>query len=201
MRQIVPKIYPTIAKYHHFCNVFNDIREHLPTLMRYAKECERVFESGVRSVVSSWAFLYGLAQNGKEVRSLTMNDISRCPVSPVVAEAGKLGVYTRAIWKNNLDIDLRELGRVDLTFIDTWHVYAQLIRELEKFCQVTDKYIILHDTTVDEWVGETIRNGWNAEEQAAETGLYQSWFVAGSRRFSQDTSRVGTTRTATALPC
>jgi len=28
----------------------------------------------------------------------------------------------------------------------------------------------MHDTTVDEWEGETIRLGWNAEEQSKQTG-------------------------------
>ena len=29
----------------------------------------------------------------------------------------------------------------------------------------------MHDTTVDEWLGETIRNGWNAAEQSKQTGI------------------------------
>ena len=29
----------------------------------------------------------------------------------------------------------------------------------------------MHDTTVDEWLGETIRCGWNAEQQSRETGI------------------------------
>lgn len=29
----------------------------------------------------------------------------------------------------------------------------------------------MHDTTVDEWDGETIRCGWNAHEQSAQTGI------------------------------
>ena len=59
----------------------------------------------------------------------------------------------------------------DLTFIDTWHVYGQLKRELEKFAVFTNKYIILHDTTVDEIHGETIRCGMDAETQSKETGF------------------------------
>jgi len=60
---------------------------------------------------------------------------------------------------------------VDLTFIDTWHVYAQLKRELDKFSKTTNKYIIMHDTTVDEFYGETIRCGWNAQAQSEQTGF------------------------------
>ena len=59
----------------------------------------------------------------------------------------------------------------DMTFIDTWHVYGQLKRELEKFSKVTNKYIIMHDTTVDGINGETVRMKWNAEKQSKETGI------------------------------
>ena len=44
-----------------------------------------------------------------------------------------------------MTLDLSE--KVDLLFIDTWHIYGQLIRELEKFHSLVHKYIILHDTT------------------------------------------------------
>ena len=70
---------------------------------------------------------------------------------------------------NDLDLEITE--NYDLTFIDTWHVYAQLKRELEKFSKVTNKYIIMHDTTIDDYKGETIRSGWNAEVQSRQTGF------------------------------
>ena len=70
---------------------------------------------------------------------------------------------------NDLELDITD--NVDLTFIDTWHVYGQLKRELNKFSKITNKYIIMHDTTVDEIYGETIRCRWNAEEQSIESGI------------------------------
>ena len=72
-------------------------------------------------------------------------------------------------WINDLYLEIK--GKYDLTFIDTWHVYGQLKRELEKFSKVTNKYIIMHDTTVDAELGETIRLGWNAKEQSMKTGF------------------------------
>jgi len=33
------------------------------------------------------------------------------------------------------------------------------------------KYILLHDTTVDEYIGETIRGGHNAETQSKSSGI------------------------------
>ena len=70
---------------------------------------------------------------------------------------------------NNLQLDLP--NKVDMTFIDTWHVYGQLKRELEKFSKLTNKYIVMHDTTVDEIYGETIRQGLNAQQQSIESGF------------------------------
>jgi hypothetical protein len=35
----------------------SDINEHLPTLLRYAQECDHITEMGVRWVVSTYAFV------------------------------------------------------------------------------------------------------------------------------------------------
>jgi hypothetical protein len=50
-------------------------------------------------------------------------------------------------------------------------VYGQLKRELTKFSKITNKYIIMHDTTIDGIEGETIRVGWDANKQSAESGI------------------------------
>ena len=80
-----------------------------------------------------------------------------------------MDIITEYNWINDLELNITE--NVDLVFIDTWHVYGQLKRELDKFSKITNKYIIMHDTTVDGIVGETIRNGWNAQQQSIETGF------------------------------
>ena len=69
------------------------------------------------------------------------------------------------------DLDLNLDTNVDITFIDTWHIYGHLKRELEKFSKITNKYIIMHDTTLDAIYGETIRCKWNADEQSKLTGI------------------------------
>jgi hypothetical protein len=46
-------------KYNELCNIPSDINEHLPTLYKYACECDSILELGVRGCVSSWAFLMG----------------------------------------------------------------------------------------------------------------------------------------------
>jgi hypothetical protein len=149
------------------CNTPSDIFQHLPTLYKYAKECNHITECGVRGVVSSWAFAYGL--------------LGRSPVKLIQTDPGtNQNVVNFGETCNNNGIPCTFYNESDLTcpmeatdllFIDTWHVYAQLKRELGRWNEHVRKYIILHDTTVDEWQGETIRNGWNAKEQSNQFGF------------------------------
>jgi hypothetical protein len=148
-----------------------DIMEHLPTLYKYAKECDSVFETGVRGCVSSWAFLYGLldGEQKNDVRKrLFMNDINVCDVGHLMNVSSNFDIDVKYEWKNNLTLEFDDT--YDITFIDTWHVYGHLKRELSKFSKITNKYIIMHDTTVDEIYGETIRLGWDANKQSEESG-------------------------------
>lgn len=157
-------------RYQTLANTPSDINEHLPTLMNLAQQCESVLELGVRGCVSSWAFLAGLLQNNQPKKNLIMNDLNECPVQEVVERGRSLGVNMEYKWCNDLDLDVDGIP-IDMVFIDTWHVYGQLKRELAKFSKVARKYIALHDTTVDEEFGETIRMGWNAQRQSLETGI------------------------------
>ena len=63
------------------------------------------------------------------------------------------------------------MGPTELLFIDAWHIYGHLKRELARWNSVVGKYIILHDTTIDGELGETIRMGWNAEQQSLQFGI------------------------------
>ena len=156
-------------KYRVLCNNTSDINEHLPTLFKYASECESVFETGVRGCVSSWALTKGLLENGKDKKSLFMNDIYECDIRDLLLATKNLPIQMDYKWINNLQLELPD--KVDMTFIDTWHIYGQLKRELKKFSILTNKYIIMHDTTVDEIYGESIRCGWNAQKQSIESGF------------------------------
>lgn len=142
-------------KYEEKCFKVSDINEHLPTLYKYSTECESIIELGVRQVVSSWAFVYGLLNNNKDKKSLFLNDIESCNIEELKEKTKELNIEIKYEWKSDLEIEIKE--NVDMTFIDTLHVYGQIKRELEKFSKVTNKYIIMHDTTVDEIDGEVIR--------------------------------------------
>ena len=157
-------------KYNLFCRKKSDINEHLPTIFKYAKECDSVFETGVRGVISSYALAYGLLSNESiNKKKIFLNDITKCNIGRFKSITRKLDIEVKCKWISNLKLDIDE--RFDLTFIDTWHVYGQLKRELEKFHKITNKYIIMHDTTVDGIYGETIRNKMNAVQQSKDTGI------------------------------
>ena len=148
------------------CNTPSDINEHLPTLKKYAEECSHITEMGVRWVVSTYGLLMG---KPKKMISYNINSISWDYLKDITNEVGidftfKVG--------DTRDIIIEE---TDLLFIDTWHVYDQLKIELELHSNKVMKYIILHDTTSFEYIGETItgseqyRGLWPAIEEFLET--------------------------------
>jgi hypothetical protein len=164
------------------CIEWSDIYEHLPTLYNYSLECDSIFETGVRGCVSSWAFAYGLATsnttntnntntNTKKRKKYLLNDIDDCTenISELYNLCKEVDIDISYIWFNNLKIEFIET--FDLTFIDTWHVYGQLKRELEKYSKITNKYIIMHDTTVDEWHGENARGGHDDYLDSQKSGI------------------------------
>jgi hypothetical protein len=150
----------------------SDIFEHLPTLYEYAKECESIIELGVRGCVSTYPLTKGLLENNSEKKRLVSVDLIK---SSTVTEFENLIKEVKDVIDFNfytgsdLNYDIKE--NFDLVFIDTWHVRGQLQRELDKFAPHCNKYIIMHDTTVDEFVGESIRCGWDIERQSRETGF------------------------------
>ena len=155
-------------KYITLCNTSSDINEHLRTLKEYAQECDSVFETGVRGVVSSYAFLYGLAENTNGTnKRIFLNDIFECDIAEFISIAESNLIHVKNEWNNNLNLQFSHEETYDLTFIDTWHVYGQLKRELEKFSKITNKYIIMHDTEIDGIHGETKR----------PSGLYNNYYI------------------------
>ena len=167
-------------KYRALCETPSDINEHLPTLYKYSIDCESIIELGVRGCVSSWAFVNGLLKNNKSTKKILLNDIEECDIDELLAHSKNTNVSIDYQWKNDLELDITQ--NVDLVFIDTWHIYGQLIRELNKFSKITNKYIIMHDTTVDGIYGETLRLGWDANKQSTESGFPVEEITCGLQR-------------------
>jgi hypothetical protein len=155
------------ATYTRLCRESSDINEHLPTLAKYASECTHVTECGVRAVVSSYAFAHAL-KSKPSAKLVQVDPVSHPNVISFGNQCKQEGL--NVVFHNKSDLEC-PIETTDLLFIDTWHVYGHLKRELDRWHSHVRKYIILHDTTVDEWYGETIRNGWDAVRQSRETGI------------------------------
>jgi hypothetical protein len=157
-------------KYKILCSVPSDIYEHLPTLFKYSSECDSVLECGVRRCVSSWAFAYGLLVNTSSSRKkLLLNDITQCNIDEILEKTKDTELIIYSKWVSNLEIVLE--NDYDLIFIDTWHVYGQLKRELAYLHKYAKKYIIMHDTEIDKIKSESIRNKHNIELKMKEFGF------------------------------
>ena len=120
-----------------------DINEHMPTLKKYAEECQHITEFGVQYANSTIAFMSGFPKR------LISYDI--VPIE----QYGLDRQYMKQLaLSNNVDFDFIvgdtreiEIEETDILFIDTEHTYDQLIIELTKHGNKSRKYIILHDTT------------------------------------------------------
>lgn len=141
------------AMYLQKCTTPSDINQHLPTLRRLASECSTVVECGVRSVVSTWALLYGLCESKAEQKHMWSVDIVPVDFKLPILLAQKQGIELSFVEHNSATVDC---GPVDLLFIDTLHVYGHLKRELAHHHARVHKYIVLHDTTLFGERGETL---------------------------------------------
>lgn len=133
-----------IERLNYLSQVPSDISEHLSTLSNYANECEHITELGVRTVVSTWALASG---NPKVLRSYDILHPEKHGAKEHFEQ------FIKAVDETEIDFlfteadDLQiEIEETDLLFIDTWHVYDQLKKELELHGNKAKKYIIFHDT-------------------------------------------------------
>lgn len=126
------------SEYIKACKEPSDINEHLPTLKRLADECQTVMEFGVRTGVSTRAFLASKA-------ALWSVDLKILPEAiRLIDSAVREGKRVACSEGNTRTLTI---APVDLLFIDTDHTYEQLSAELERHHRNVQKYIVLHDTT------------------------------------------------------
>ena len=123
--------------YQQACFTPCDINEHLPTLRRYAEQCQHVTEFGVRGVVSTWALLAAMP---KALRSW---DIVHCPIEEAMSAASGTGISFEFKVGDTREIVIEP---TDLLFIDTLHTADQLRQELSRHADNVRKFIICHDT-------------------------------------------------------
>jgi hypothetical protein len=128
-------------KYRQSCAQSSDINEHLPVLREYASRCQHITETGVRSAVSSYAFAAGLL--GKLDNKLVQVDLNNHPnIQNFLGDCKAENI--NAIFYEQSDLDC-PLEKTDLLFIDTWHIYGHLKRELARWNSYVTKYIICID--------------------------------------------------------
>ena len=156
--------------FNKLCRMESDINEHLETLRDYAKECRSIVELGVCHAVSTWAFIEGLRSGEccgeKSLFSVDINDVP--DIEFVNKQAKKNDIKFTFVKADSATVDIPD--RVDLLFIDTWHIYGHLIRELEAHHHKVEKYIIMHDTEVDKIEGECVRVKADLEEESRKSG-------------------------------
>ena len=111
----------------------SDINEHVEILRSYANKCQSVTEFGVRTGISTRAFV---ASNVPKIRCY---DLYIDPtVSLLVKQAEKEG---KDILYSANDTRALDIEQTDLLFIDTEHSYAQLKAELTRHHSKVNKYI------------------------------------------------------------
>jgi hypothetical protein len=173
-------------RYNEECRRISDINEHLPVLQKYARECSTVAECGVRSIVSTWALMSGLYESEGENKKMFCVDLEEVDMSVPKKIAGDLGIDLTFIKNDSAKVEFGT--NVDMLFIDTWHIYGHLKRELAHHHERVNKYIVMHDTTLDEYSGETVRaffiykNAmWDPYRQSAATGYPVEEIIKGLR--------------------
>ena len=129
---------PILEKeYQWACETPSDINQHLPLLKQLADECDTVVELGVRTGVSTRALL---ASKCKLYSYDLELDPSVTNLFSLAQQAGKVCSYSA---DNSLTMTVPE---ADMLFIDTYHTYTQLSKELELHHSQAKKYIACHDT-------------------------------------------------------
>lgn len=165
-------------KYNQACNKSSSINEHLPTLLKYGKKCNQITEMGVRKGESTWAWIYSFP---KKLICYDLFDVQ------VVKELKQI-TTNAGIDFNFIQADTTkvEIEKTDLLFIDTFHSYGQLKKELELHAKQVRKYIILHDTTSFEFKNEPGYAKEHAHLKSEKQGLWPAieefiqnsdWFV------------------------
>lgn len=175
-------------KFWSAANTKSDIFEHVHTLRHYSTKCESILELGVGNPISTYAFLHGLFHNSRSVKKLHSVDIQyQAAIESIYGMAQRNGIEFSFEVGNDLD-QLRHSDPVDMTYIDTWHVYGQLMRELIKFSRITKRWIVIPAIVSDGYIGQSIRDPdkHNITEEIYRTGYSPIDIVKGLRQAIAD---------------
>lgn len=165
------------SKYDIAKNTPSDINEHVETLYKYTLECSSVAELGVRGMVSTWAFLKGLRDSKNQNLKYYPFDILNLDSDTLDRLCFENDIdNTNHFNQSDLAVDITN-ENYDLVFIDTAHNYPHCYEELKKFHGNTNKYIIMHDTTIDGERSEYVRLGYEPQHYAQLLQLYDNKYT------------------------
>ena len=116
----------------------SDINQHLDILAKYSSRCQHVTEFGIRSGKSTLSLLYGKPNfyRGYDLGKGENDDL-------LINLAKENNIDFKITHDSTLNITIE---KTDLLFIDTYHVFSQIIQELFLHGRKVKKYIIFHDT-------------------------------------------------------
>jgi hypothetical protein len=157
--------------------IASDMNEHLPILYDLARECFRVCQLVRGNNLATWAFIKGLKENGAECKVLNCIDMGQGNFEEALQVAQHAGVSFQVAKGDTAKLDMP--CDVDLLFIDTWHVYGHLRRELEKHHDKVGRFIVLHDTEVDKETSESVRMRADVNKESIESGYPVAEIIRG----------------------
>jgi predicted O-methyltransferase YrrM len=137
--------YPTLKEH---AAGFVDMEPHVDTLVRLASECKTIIEFGVRSGVSSWAFLTGLPEDGILYAVDSDHRILDEEWLPPQVRNDNRFRYLEGDDLNQFLVILYP-PCPDLVFIDSSHEYVHTYAELLLAAGLKAERIVLHDYNLE----------------------------------------------------
>lgn len=132
-------------KYQQLLKIPSDVNEHFPLIRQCVSPGDIVLELGTRNIVSTYALM------ANKPAMLVSCDVVMPPEEKLV-EAGEIadanGIKYRFIQGESQYADIKPY--VDVLFIDTLHLYSQVVKELWRHAERTKKCIIFHDSGIHE---------------------------------------------------
>jgi hypothetical protein len=151
-----------------------DISILLPILVKYASYVSHVTQLGI-CTAGSYALLRGLEDN-LDAKLVQCDPVCSKDIEEFRTFARSLSLNVVYYEQSDLECPIEP---TELCFIDSWHVYGQLKRELARWAPHTSKYIIMHSTETDGIWGETARRCKDINQQSEETGIPVDEIIKG----------------------
>jgi hypothetical protein len=128
--------------YRQACQNHSDINENLPVLRKYADECDHVTEMGTRTGISTWALV---SSNANTIVLYDQDIRVGGWLEPHFLCAKELNKNITFHCISTID-PRADIEETDLLFIDTYHYYDHLTKELAMHGMKARKYLVFHDT-------------------------------------------------------